>query len=60
MTQKVQDIIINQTRFEVSSKQIILMLRLDIDEKNLIIKLSNVYNVKSKIRSEALEFMISI
>ena len=36
------------------------MLYFDIDEKNFIIKLSNIYNIKLKIKSEAFKFIISI
>ena len=35
------------------------MLRLDIDKENFIIKSLNVYDVKSKIKNEIFEFIIS-
>ena len=59
ITQKIQNTIVNQTRSDIKSKKIISFLRLNIDEKDPIIKSQNVYNVKSRIKSEALESITS-
>ena len=59
-TQKIQNTIINQTRIESRPSQILSFLRLNIDEKDLIFKSYDVYNIKNKIKNDALETLISI
>ncbi len=56
MTEKVQNTIINQTRSEFKSKTIFIELRLSskTNDEDSIYKPSDIYNVKSKARSEAL------
>ena len=61
MIQEVKNIIVNQTRSGAKPKEILIGLRLSskANEEDPIYKPSDIYNVKSKARSEALGSMIS-
>jgi hypothetical protein len=60
MTSEIQQQIVTQTRIETASRQILINLRVNLNEKNSIIKARDVYNRKQKIKHEILSNLIFI
>jgi hypothetical protein len=58
MTSEIQQQIVTQTRIETTSRQILINLRMNLNEKNSIIKTRDVYNRRQKIKHEILSNLI--
>jgi hypothetical protein len=54
MTSEIQQQIVTQTRTETAPRQILINLRVNLNEENSIIKARDVYNRRQKIRHEIL------
>ena len=54
MTKEIKEQVINQTRINLSTKQILSGLRLGNDEENPVVKPSDIYNIRAERRHEEL------
>ena len=54
LTQAIKETVANQTRTGSRPSQILSSLRLNQDEENPIFKASDIYNIKTSLRTEAL------